>query len=243
EVPFERLVEELRVERDPSRPPLFQVVLTYQRLPFEIPDLPELAARVLPVTNGTAKFDLTLALMQAETGLTASLEYDASLFDATTAQRLLGSFQNLLAGALAAPERRLSDLPLLSAAERQQLHGEWQDSNAPVPTGCLHELFAAQAARTPGATALVFGEERFTYAGLAARAGRLARHLAWLGVGPEVAVGICAERTPEMVVGLLAVMTAGGAYVPLDPNYPAQRLSWILGTSRTDTDRRSSSPS
>ncbi len=231
EVPFERLVEELRPERDPSRPPLFQAMLTYQSLPFEVPGLPGLAASALPVASGTAKFDLTLAVAAAPPGLAASLEYDAALFDGTTALRLLGSFQHLLAGALADPARRLSELPLLAAGERQQLLVEWNEGDTAVLAGaaaCLHELFATQAARTPGATALVSGEERFPYAELAARAGRWARHLAWLGVGPEVPVGICAERSPEMVEGMLAVLMAGGAYVPLDPNYPAQRLSWIL---------------
>ncbi|HEY9420021.1 MAG TPA: amino acid adenylation domain-containing protein, partial [Thermoanaerobaculia bacterium] len=227
DVPFERLVEELRPERDLSRPPLFQVMLTHQSMPFEVPDLPGIAASALPLANGTAKFDLTLALTEETAGLAASLEYNADLFDASTVVRLAGHYANLLAAAVADPYRPLADLPLLAEAERHQLL-EWNESEPPVVAGCLHELFEAQAARTPGATALVFGLDRFTYADLDGPASRWARRLAWLGVGPEVPVGICAERTPEMVVGMLGVLKAGGAYVPLDPNYPAQRLAWIL---------------
>ncbi len=227
DVPFERLVEELRPKRDLSRSPLFQVMLTHQGMPFKVPDLPGIAASALPLASGTAKFDLTLALAEETAGLAASLEYDASLFDGATALRLLGSFAVLLAAAVADPYRPLAALPLLTQSERQQLL-EWNESEPPAAAGCLHELFEAQAKRTPGATALVFGLDRFSYAELDALASRWARRLAWLGVGPEVPVGICAERTPEMVAGMLGVLKAGGAYVPLDPNYPAQRLAWIL---------------
>ncbi len=227
DVPFERLVEELRPKRDLSRSPLFQVMLTHQGMPFKVPDLPGLAASALPLASGTAKFDLTLALAEETAGLAAALEYDASLFDGATALRLLGSFAVLLAAAVADPVPASRRLPLLTQAERQQLL-EWNESEPPAVAGCLHELFEAQTKRTPGATALVFGLDRFSYAELDALASRWARRLAWLGVGPEVPVGICAERTPEMVAGMLGVLKAGGAYVPLDPNYPAQRLAWIL---------------
>ncbi len=203
-------------------------MLTHQIAPAG-PSFPGLAASPLPLTNGTAKFDLTLALIEdSGAGIGALLEYDADLFDPATAARLLERLAILLAAAVAEPDRGIWDLPLVTESERQQVLTEWNDSDPPVADACLHELFAAQAASTPDATALVFGEERFTYGELAARAGRLARHLAWLGVGPEVPVGICAERSPEMVVGLLAVLKAGGAYVPLDPSYPAQRLAWML---------------
>ncbi|HEY7215694.1 MAG TPA: AMP-binding protein, partial [Thermoanaerobaculia bacterium] len=246
-MPFPRLAEFLQPVRDPSRPVIFQALFVLQQA--QRPEEEALAAFALGVEGAAmdlgglvvepwpfvprrAQFDLSLVAAELGGELGACLQYNSDLFDAATVERLLGHWANLAGGIAAGsredPERRLSDLPLLTVAERQQLQREWQDSDAPVAAGCLHELFAAQAARTPAAVALVFGDERFTYAELAARAGRLARHLVWLGVGPEVAVGICAERTPEMVVGLLAVMTAGGAYVPLDPNYPAQRLGWIL---------------
>ena len=231
DLPFERLVEELRPERDLSRPPLFQVMLVHQNAPLGKLALPGLTLHPVDRASGTSKFELNLAVRERGEGearrLAGSLEYSAALFDPATAQRLLGHFETLLRGVVEEPETRLGDLPLLAEIERRQLL-EWNDSEPPVVAACLHELFAAQAAETPGATALVFGTERLTYAELDARADRWARRLAWLGVGPEVPVGICAERTPEMVVGLLAVLKAGGAYVPLDPNYPAQRLAWIL---------------
>ncbi len=227
DVPFERLVEELRPGRDLSRSPLFQVLLTY-RDAAAAPSLSDLTSEARPLATGTSKFELTLGLAEMGSWIAAALEYDADLFDPATAARLLERLAILLAAAVAEPDRGIWDLPLVTESERQQVLTEWNDSDPPVADACLHELFAAQAASTPGATALVFGEERFPYGELAARACRLARHLAWLGVGPEVPVGICAERSPEMVVGMLAVMMAGGAYVPLDPKYPAQRLAWML---------------
>src|SRR6185295_9006812 len=152
---------------------------------------------------------------------------------------LLGHWANLTGGVADGPRegpREIHRLPLLSAAEEEQVLRAWSDSG---PVGnqevCLHQLFEAQAERTPGATALVWQETRLTYRELDDRAGRLARHLAALGVGPEVPVGICTERSPEMVVGMLAVLKAGGAYVPLDPGYPAQRLAWILEDLDTGT--------
>ncbi len=231
DIPFERLVEELRPERGLSRAPLFQVLLTHQAAPDGVLELPGLAARVLELASGTAKLELTLGISEGwenAEGIETALEYDADLFDPATAGRLLERFTALLAAAAADPGRGLWDLPLLGEAERHQLLLDWNDSDPDVAEICLHQLFAAQARRTPGLPALVFGSSRLSYAELDERAGRWARRLAWLGVGPEVMVGICAERSPEMVVGMLAVLKAGGAYVPLDPKYPTQRLAWIL---------------
>src|SRR5581483_1385383 len=181
--------------------------------------------------TATAKFDLTLFLQEEEeSGLAAVLEYATDLFDATTVSRLGRSFFRLLSGLLeAGPEARVSGLPLLGEAERWQILGEWHERRwwSP-PEACLHELVAAQAARTPEAVALVYGHERITYRELTGRARRLARRLAALGVGPESRVGVYLSRTPSLVVTLLGILEAGGAYVPLDPNYPSERLGFML---------------
>jgi amino acid adenylation domain-containing protein len=229
DLPFERLVEELQPERDQSRGPLFQVVLALD--PTRGGELvPGLRCELLRVDTATAKYDLTLFLQEEEGGLAAVLEYATDLFDATTVSRFGGAFFRLLSGLLeAGPETRVSELPLLGAAERWQLLGEWHQPRwwAPEPA-CLHELVAAQIARTPEAVALVYGRERISYRELGSRAGRLARRLAALGVGPEVRVGVYLSRTPALIEALLGILEAGGAYVPLDPNYPAERLGFML---------------
>jgi amino acid adenylation domain-containing protein len=175
-----------------------------------------------------------LLLMAAETdggGLALSLRLDADLFDPATAERLLGHLKTFLGTAMADPGRPVTEIDLLSPAERLQL-AAWSDGDpAPPPGPCLHELIAEQAARTPEATALVHGEDRVTYEELRRRATSLAGHLRSLGVGPEVRVGVCARRTPELVIGLLSVLESGGAYVPLDPDYPAERLAFLLEDS------------
>ncbi|HEX5718532.1 MAG TPA: condensation domain-containing protein, partial [Thermoanaerobaculia bacterium] len=227
DVPFERLVEELRLERDLSRPPLFQVMLTWRSAPSAVPVLPGLAAQTLPMSSGTSKLDLLLGLAENGERIDAALELDAALFDAATGHLLLARFATFLAAAAAEPQRSVWDLPLLAEAERWQLL-EWNRTDPEQAAACLHVLFEEQARRAPGTTALASGSGRLTYAELDAEASRWARRLAWLGVGPEAAVGICVERSAEMVLGMLAVLKAGGAYVPLDPEYPAQRLAWIL---------------
>jgi amino acid adenylation domain-containing protein len=175
-----------------------------------------------------------LLLMAAETdggGLALSLRLDADLFDSATAERLLGHLKTFLGTAMADPGRPVMEIDLLSPAERLQL-AAWNDGGpAPPPGPCLHELIAEQAARTPEATALVHGEDRVTYEELRRRATSLADHLRSLGVGPEVRVGVCARRTPELVIGLLSVLESGGAYVPLDPDYPTERLAFLLEDS------------
>jgi amino acid adenylation domain-containing protein len=188
-----------------------------------------LAAEPVPVHTGTAKFELTLALAGDGGGLAGGLEYNADLFDTATASRMAGHLAVLLAGAVEHPDREIADLPLLTAGEERQVLIDWTATAAPFPRGQgLHELFAAQAARTPDATALIWGHERLTYRQLDERAGRLARRLRGLSVGPEVLVGIYTRRTPDMVAALIAVMRAGGAYVPLDPAYPAERVALLL---------------
>jgi amino acid adenylation domain-containing protein len=230
DLPFERLVAELAAERDRSRAPLFQVMFAFQNAPLEPVELPGMRVEPLTFDGGTAKFDLLLAMGEGAGGLEGSLEYATDLFDATTAARLVAHFGRLLAGAVAAPERPAGELPLLAPAERWQLVGEWNDTGEAAAAGgeCLHGLVAAQAGRTPEATALVAGEERLSYAELWRRARELAARLTAAGAGPEVAVGVCLERRAELPVALLAVLAAGGAYLPLDPAYPEGRLALML---------------
>ncbi len=231
EVPFERLVEAVRSRRDPSRSPLFQVLFALQEGAAGELRLPGVSAREIPVHTGTAKLDLTLSLAAADGGLAGGFELNSALFDAATIQRWAGHLTTLLAGAAADPARPAGDLPLLTPAEERALAG-WNATAAPFPRGRgLHELFAAQAARTPEAVAIVHGHQRVTYRELEVRSGRLARRLRSLGVGPEVLVGILAERTPGMVAAMLAALRAGGGYLPLDPSYPRERLDFLLADS------------
>jgi amino acid adenylation domain-containing protein len=225
DLPFERLVEELRPERDPSRSPLVQVSLTLQTGSGDPLRLGPVRVVPLSPEGGTVRFDLTLTL---RAGFAGALLYATALFDRTTAQRLSGSFVRLVAAATAAPDRRLSELPLLSDGESAQLLWEHNDTRAERPAPTLLERFAAWAERTPTALAVDAGERGLTYAELAERAGRLAAHLRRLGVGPEVLVGLQADRSPELVLGILAIWGAGGAYLPLDPTLPADRRAWML---------------
>jgi amino acid adenylation domain-containing protein len=230
DLPFEMLVQSLRPDRDPSHSSLFQVMFILQNHPLKIPSIAGLTAGpfVNLSDNGTSKFDLTLTMMEGPDGLTAGIEYNTDLFDEATILRLLGHYQTLLEAVVADPDLRLSRLPLLTAAERRQL-AAWNQTAVDHPAGeCAHELFEAQAARTPNAVALVCGDRRLTYHELNQRSNRLAHHLRDLGVGPEVLVGLYVERSPELLVGILGILKAGGAYVPLDPAYPGERLAAIV---------------
>ncbi|HEX5716983.1 MAG TPA: condensation domain-containing protein, partial [Thermoanaerobaculia bacterium] len=227
DLPFERLVEELRPERALAANPLFQVMFSLQAAQREESfSLPGLTMSPSPLSSegGPAKFDLVLSLGDGESGVRGALEYRSELFDALTIVRLLEHFRGLLEGVAARPEQRLSELPLLGEAERHQLLVGWNDTAGPDPARCLHHLFAEQARRRPEAVAVSAAGGDLTYGELHARAGRLARRLHVLGVGPEVAVGLCLERSASMVTAVLAILAAGGAYVPLAPSYPAERL-------------------
>jgi len=228
ELPFERLVEALHGERDLSRNPVFQVVFLLDETPAKAFRLPELALSPVDLDTGTSMFDLMLAVENRGDGLTARLEYATALFNADTIERMAARLGELLRGIAADPDARLSHLPLLPAAERARVEG-WNATDRAYPAGVLvHDLFAAQAARTPDAPALVFRGETIAYRELDARANRLANHLRGLGVATETRVGVCLERTPELIVALLAVHKAGGAYVPLDPAYPRERLGYMI---------------
>ncbi|HEY0023408.1 MAG TPA: amino acid adenylation domain-containing protein, partial [Longimicrobium sp.] len=231
EVPFEKLVEELRPERSLSHAPVFQVLFILQENDGDDLRLEGVEVEAWQPDSGTAKFDLTLAVAESARGMRVWLEYNTELFDAATAQRVVEHFRTLLYGVVDDPGRRVSRLPLATRAELETI-AAWNATDTPYGSGvCLDRLVAAQAARTPDRPALVFRGETLTYAGLEGRVVRLARHLRALGVGPGVLAGICAERTPDMVVALIAVLRAGGAYVPLDPAYPAERLDYMLRDS------------
>ncbi|MCE9671221.1 non-ribosomal peptide synthase/polyketide synthase [Myxococcus stipitatus] len=231
DVPFEKLVEELRPERDLSRGPLFQVMFAPQQDALPELSLSGLTLRSLEVDHRTSSFDLTLFLTDTAREISGSLEFNTDLFDEATAARMLSHLRTLLAGVVATPDRRLSELPLLPEAERQRILVEWNDTKQDSPPTCIHELFEAQVGSTPDAIALVFGDQQLTYRELDARADTLAAHLRELGVGPDRLVAICVERSLEMMVGLLSILKAGGAYVPLDPSYPKERLEMMLGDS------------
>jgi amino acid adenylation domain-containing protein/non-ribosomal peptide synthase protein (TIGR01720 family) len=233
DLPFEQLVEELQPERNLSHQPLFQVMFVLQDDPMEDLTLPGLILRQLQLDSGTAKFDLTLYMVDSEPGLTGSLEYNTDLFDAATITRMLGHFSTLLEGIVANPNQRLSDLPLLTEAETQQLLVDWNKTQIDYPNdACIHQLFEAQVERTPDAIAIAFEDKQLTYGELNRRANQVAHYLLSLGVGTEVLVGICLERSLEMVVGLLGILKAGGAYVPLDPAYPQERLAFMLADAQ-----------
>jgi amino acid adenylation domain-containing protein len=234
DVPFEKLVEEFHPERDLSHSPLFQVAFALQNVPTHAFEVPGVVVSPIDMQSGGAKFDLLLSILDEATALRARMDYNTDLFDASTIQRMLNHFQNLLRGALANPAQRLSQLPLLAPAEQHELLVEWNRTGRDYRDDqCIQDLFEAQVEETPDAIAVVFENEEITYRDLNTRANKLAHHLRNLGVGPEVLVGICTERSLEMVVGLLAILKAGGAYVPLDPAYPKERLAFILEDTRT----------
>ena len=232
ELPFERIVEELRPERAVGRNPLFQAVLAFQNVPMPALELPGLDTGLRHVDAGTAMFDLTFDLRQGADG-TGGVEgwIEQGLVSAATASRLAGHFRNLLAAALEAPDAPVVDLPLLSAGERHLLVVEWNDRAAAVPRDPIHRLFEQQVDLRPNAVAVDDGRRRLSYAELDLRANRLARHLQELGVGPEVPVAFCLERSIEAVETVLAILKAGGAYVPLSPSFPAERLAWTMADS------------
>ncbi len=238
DMPFEKLVEELAPARSLSHSPLFQAALDYQADPMAGVGLPGLALERVDFDGGTAKFDLLLSLSEGDRGLRGYLEYATDLFDESTARRFARLFETVLGAAVASPDSRLSALPLLAAAERHQLLAEWGPVAAVGSAElCLHQLFEAQALRTPEAEALVDGDGvRLTYRELDRRAEALAAALRAAGVGPEVRVGVCLERRRGMVVALLAVLKAGGTYVPFDPlpveGPPSERVIQIFNDSR-----------
>jgi amino acid adenylation domain-containing protein len=233
DVPFDKLVDALGVERSLAHSPLFQVALVLQNTPSKPVELPGVSFARADLRTGLSMFDLTLGFWETdEGGIAGTLDYSAALFNASTARRMIDHLRVLIEAATADPSLPIGELPLLTAAEREQLRDWSAVSSEPGGEALLHELFAAQAERTPEAVAVVFEEITLTYGELARRAAALARRLRDLGVGPEVPVGLCLERSAEMVVAVLGTLMAGGAYVPLDPAYPEERLRYLFEDSR-----------
>ncbi|MET0397746.1 MAG: amino acid adenylation domain-containing protein [Longimicrobiaceae bacterium] len=233
DIPFEQVVELVAPARSLAHTPLFQVMFAWRNAPGGGLALPGLTlAPVGAVSHVTAKFDLTLSLGDAGGRIEGGVEYATALFEKETMERWLGYLRRVLEAMAADDALGIDRLPMLPEAERRRVLREFNDTRREYPReACVHELFEAQAARTPGAPAVVSEGERVTYAELNARANRLAHHLRELGVAPDARVGICVERSVEMVVGLLAVLKAGGAYVPLDSSYPVDRLRCMLEDS------------
>ena len=232
-LPFEKLVEVLQPTRDVSRNPLFQVMFGLQDRAAATSTAAGVSLELDAVDTGTSKLDLTLFLgEEREGGLWGTLEYATDLFDARTVAALEGHFGEVLASAVGDPDGRVSELGLLTPGERTRVLEEWNATDDDVPAVCVHDLFTAQAVHTPEAVAVTSVGATLTYGELEQRSGALARLLRERGVGPEVRVGVCLERGPGLLVGLLGVLRAGGAYVPLDPSYPRERLAYMLDDAR-----------
>jgi natural product biosynthesis luciferase-like monooxygenase protein len=244
EYPFPLLVERLQPVRDPSRSPLFQVLFTLQKTPLHHEQgrgpralsegaakmrLDDLLFEALAPEQRIAQFDLSLTVAETEDGMSASFQYNTDLFDQNTIERISNHFSAMLQSIAENPDRRVSELEMLTDGERRQLLVEWNDTALQLDTTrCIHQLFEAQVDETPDAVALVFEDDELTYRELNERANRLAHYLSGLGVGAESLVGICVERSAEMVTGLLGILKAGAAYVPIDPTYPRERIAYTL---------------
>ena len=228
DVPFEKLVELLQPERNLARTPLFEAMFVLQNVPDADLRFGSAKVHLFPLESNTTKFDLTLVMGETASGMTGMLQYSTDLFRVSTIERLVGHYQTLLAGIVSGPQRTISELPLVSQAEFQELMVACNEAGPLLHQECIHELIERQAAQTPEAVAVEYQDQPLTYADLSSRSNQLGRHLLRLGVAPETRVGILMERSPEMIVGLMAVLKAGGAYVPLDPRYPAERLGQML---------------
>jgi non-ribosomal peptide synthetase component F len=228
-LPFEKVIEALRPEHDPSRSPLFQAMLDLRNAPGDALIFGRAKASVREVHTGTAKHDLSLSLSRSSDGIRGFVEFNSDLFDTTTIERFRGHFETLLRGAIEDPSQVVGRLPLLTAAERQQIVVAWNRTERPFPQNkCVQHLFQEQVERTPDTTAAVFEEQELTYRQLNGRANAIAARLRALGVGPDARVGICVGRSLEMLAGLLGILKAGAAYVPLDPTYPKERLTFMV---------------
>lgn len=240
DLPFEKLVEELEPERDLSRNPLFQVVFALQNAPLEPLELPGLSLEPMPFDSGTARFDLEFHLWEphhglnqlwkaSSEGLSGFVAYSTDLFDRSTIVRMLEQFKTLLAGIVIQPNARISDLPVLTAQDYQQLLVDWNRTQVAYNHHvCFHHWFEAQVEQFPDQVAVVGATKQLTYQELDQRANQLAHYLQHLGVQPNRFVGLCVDRSPEMVIGILGILKAGAAYVPIDPDYPIDRIRFML---------------
>ncbi len=229
DVPFEKLVEEMQPERSLSHTPLFQVMLAFQNIPEVELELHGLKLTALNAETGSTKFDLTLNLSDGKQGLIGTMQYKTSLFEPETIRRMIVHFRTLLEGVLSHPDQRISEIQMLSEVETYEVVFGWNNTSTQYPShSSLHSLFEDQVNRTPDAVAVTLDREHLTYIELNRRSNRLAHYLRRSGIGLETPVAICAERSREMVIAILATLKAGGAYVPLDPTLPTDRLAVML---------------
>jgi amino acid adenylation domain-containing protein len=231
DLPFEKLVEALQPERSLSHSPLFQVFFQLRKLPFDALRFAGLESEPVEFDPGTSQFDLAVEVTPAGESLRVALTYNSDLFERATARRMAGHYRALIEAVARDAEQRVSAIPLLQEEERRQVLVEWNHTERPAPAACVHELFEAQAARTPDAVAVLFEDREITYAELNSRAEALAGRLRRLGVGPDVLVGLAVERSERMIAAVLGILKAGGAYLPLDPSYPNERLAFMLEDS------------
>ncbi|HEX7314156.1 MAG TPA: amino acid adenylation domain-containing protein [Pyrinomonadaceae bacterium] len=234
DVPFEKVVEALNPERDMSRSPLFQVVLSWQNAPDSRLKLENIELSAVEVEYKAVRYDIELVLWESDGQIVGNIEYNTDLYEAETIRRMGQHLKTLLESIVADPEARVSNLTMLEEAESRQLLVEWNETRVGYPPEpCIHHLFEAQAERTPDALAVVSAGLRLTYSELNRRANRLAHHLRSLGVGPDTVVGLCTEPSLEMTVALLGILKAGGAYLPIEPTLPKERCDYLLEDSRT----------
>lgn len=236
DVPFEQVVDALQIERSLSYNPLFQVMFALQNTPLTALDLPGLRVKSMAVENVRVKFDLTLILEEIETEpgtyLEGYWEYNGDLYTAERITRLIGHFQTLLKGIVTNPQQKVGELPLLTDPEKQQILVEWNQTQVPYGDHqCIHQLFEEQVAKNPDAVAVIYEQESLTYQQLNQKANQLAHYLQSLGIKTEELVGICVERSPLIIIGILGILKAGAAYLPLDPSYPPNRLIYMVEDS------------
>ena len=235
DLPFEKLVEALQPTRDFSRNPLFQVVFALQNAPIAPLQLPGLTLSPLDFTLGTTRFDLECHCFKALDTLHCTMIYSTALFESATIERMLQHFQVLLEGIVANPDQAIAHLPLLTPAENHQHLLAWNNTALDYAETCIHQRVEAQAAQTPDAIAVVFAKQSLTYRELNQRANQIAHQLHQLGVGSETVVGLCVDRSPDLIIGVLGIWKAGGAYLPLDPSYPSDRLNFMLKDAQVHT--------
>jgi amino acid adenylation domain-containing protein len=233
DIPLERLVEALNPGRDLGRNPLFQIMFALQNAPLPAVEVEGLRMESIPVETGTSQMDISLSVWEAEDGIAGWLEYSTDLFREATIKRMAGHFQIILEEMSADPDRRISELQMLSSSERREVLIDWnRTDDAEIGRTPVHRLFQQQVERTPGVVAVAFGKHKLTYDELNKKANRLARHLRNKNIRPDKPMGICMERSIEMIVAVLAIMKVGAACVALDPEYPRERLQFILQDTR-----------
>ena len=233
DLPFEKIVDALNVQRDMSHSPLFQVMFALQNTPSQVSPV-ESEIRISPVEahSGTAKFDLTLFMLEEGETMSGAVEFNTDLFDEITIVRMMNHFKKIVEGIVSDPQQQIAAIPMVTKKELEKVLVDWNGKRVtPLIQKNIKQIFEEQAVQVPNNIALQFEQDRMTYFELNRRANLLAHRIIKAGVGPDVLVGICIERSVEMIVAILAVLKAGGAYVPLDPGYPEERLSYILHDS------------